>query len=95
MEDYLKLLRAEFIEGVNSGMVGVKTAAAYQRILKYENVSKEKGEEIFNQLLNNSPVNSEDVKEVQDYLMHRLLDLVDEFNMPIQIHTGLQAGNCS
>lgn len=93
MSDYLKLLRERFEAGVNSGMVGVKTGVAYVRILKFENVSKEKGEEIFNSLLNNSIVSSEDVKAVQDYLMHRMLDLVDEFDLPMQIHTGLHAGN--
>ncbi len=93
MTDYLKLLRERFLAGINSGMVGVKTGIAYVRILKFENVSKEKGEEIFNSLLNNSTVSSEDIKAVQDYLMHRMLDLVDEFDLPIQIHTGLHAGN--
>lgn len=93
MSDYLKILRNRFEAGVKFGMVGVKTAVAYKRILKFENVSKEKGEEVFNKLLNNSNVSSEDIKAVQDYLMHRLLDLVDEFDLPIQIHTGLHAGN--
>ena len=93
MSDYLKLLRERFEAGVNSGMVGVKTAVAYERILKFENVSKEKGEEVFNSFLNNSTVSSEDIKAVHDYLIHRLLDLVDEFDLPLQIHTGLHAGN--
>jgi len=93
LADYLELLRTAFVEGVNSGMVGVKTGAAYLRILKFDNVSKEKGEGVFSALLNNSPVSSEDIKAIQDYLMHRILDLVDEFDLPIQIHTGLHAGN--
>lgn len=93
MKDYLQLLRKVFVAGVNSGMVGVKTGAAYVRILKFENVSKEKGEAVFTALLNNLPVSSEDIKAVQDYLMHRMLDLVDEFDLPMQIHTGLLAGN--
>jgi uncharacterized protein len=93
IKDYLKLLRMVFVKGVNSGMVGVKTGAAYLRILKFENVSKERGEEVFKSLLNNSQVSTEDIKAVQDFLMHRMLDLVDEFDLPIQIHTGLQAGN--
>ena len=93
LEDYINLLRKVFVEGVNSGMVGVKTGAAYLRILKFENVSKEKGEEVFKLLLNNTEVSADDIKAIQDYLMHRMLDLVDEFDLPIQIHTGLQAGN--
>ncbi|RLD38858.1 MAG: hypothetical protein DRI89_13990 [Bacteroidetes bacterium] len=93
MADYLNVLRKTFTEGVNSGMVAVKIALAYKRILKFENVSKEKAEEVFSLILNNSPVNSEDLKALQDYLVHRILDLVDEFDLPVQIHTGLHAGN--
>ena len=93
LSDYLKLLRQVFLDGVSNGMVGVKSGAAYQRILEFENVSDEKGEELFASLLNDSQVSSENVKAIQDYLMHRMLDLVDEFDLPIQFHTGLQAGN--
>lgn len=93
IDDYLKLLRKVFLAGVDSGMVGVKTGAAYIRTLQFDNVSKDKGEAVFATLLKNDAVSSEDVKAVQDYLMHRMLDLVDEFDMPLQIHTGLHAGN--
>ncbi len=93
MEDYLHVLRKAFTEGVNSGMVGVKIGLAYKRILKFENVSKEKGEKVFSLVLTNSAVSSVDLKALQDYLVHRVLDLVDEFDLPVQIHTGLHAGN--
>ena len=93
MEDYLNVLRKAFTEGVNSGMVGVKIGLAYKRILKFENVSKEKGEKVFSLVLTNSAVNSVDLKALQDYLVHKVLDLVDEFDLPVQIHTGLHAGN--
>lgn len=93
LDDYASALRKAFVSGVDFGMVGVKSALAYKRILKYENTSKEKAEKIFKSLMNNSKVSSQDVKALQDFMMHRLLDLVDEYDLPIQIHTGLQAGN--
>jgi len=93
IDDYLKLLRSVFIAGVDSGMIGVKTGAAYVRTLQFDNTSEEKGEAVFTSLLKNDSVSAADIKAVQDYLMHRMLDLVDEFNMPLQIHTGLHAGN--
>ena len=74
-------------------MIGVKSALAYKRILKYDNVSNEKAETVFKALQNHINVSAEEVKSLQDFLMHRLLDLVDEFDLPIQIHTGLHAGN--
>ncbi len=88
LSDYLKLLRQVFINGVKNGMVGVKSGAAYLRILKFENISDEKGEELFTSLLNDSQVSAENVKAIQDFLMHRMLDLVDEYDVPIQFTRG-------
>ncbi len=93
LSDYLAVLRKAFEEGVNYGMVGVKSALAYKRILYYENVPGEKARTIFNSLLNKEALNRDKIKALQDYMMHRVLDLTDEFNLPIQYHTGLQAGN--
>jgi len=93
ISDYDDVLRKAFSAGVQSGMVGVKIALAYKRILIFENISKDKAEEVFSLLLSNSPVDSENIKVLQDYLVHRILDLVDEFEIPVQIHTGLHAGN--
>lgn len=91
--DYQRVLRKAFLRGFDSGMVGVKIALAYKRNLKFENVSKERAEKIFSRLTTNSPVDAEETKALQDYLLHRILDLVDEFDLPVQIHTGLHAGN--
>jgi uncharacterized protein len=91
--DYQKVLRKVFLRGFDSDMVGVKIALAYKRNLKFENVSKERAERIFSKLTTNSPVDAEETKALQDYLLHRILDLVDEFDLPVQIHTGLHAGN--
>jgi len=93
MSDYLAALRKAFKEGIDFGMVGVKSALAYPRILKFDNVSKTRAEKILTALLNKSDVNGSDIKALQDYFMHRVLDLIDEFDIPIQYHTGIQAGN--
>lgn len=93
LNDYLKALRKSFVAGVDYGMVGVKSGLAYKRILNYKSVSKEEADKVFTALLENSSLSSQEIKLLQDYFMHRVLDLVDEFNLPIQIHTGLHAGN--
>jgi predicted TIM-barrel fold metal-dependent hydrolase len=33
-----------------------------------------------------------DAKPLQDYMLHRLLDLAEKYEVPVAIHTGLQAG---
>ncbi len=93
LDDYLKVLRKAFLEGIDYGMVGVKSALAYSRILKYDNVPEEKAKKVFTSILDRSDISPEKVKALQDYLIHRVLDLVNEFDLPIQFHTGLYAGN--
>ena len=88
-------LKESFSTSISQGIIGIKNALAYDRVIFYENVSKERAEEVFNKILN-SPDNVgftfEEVKPLQDYMMHRVLDLARENRLPVQIHTGLQAG---
>ncbi len=95
LEDYVAALRKAFLAGVDRHMVGVKSALAYNRILKYEDVPLEKARPIFDSLLTNPQRrwSFEQVKPLQDFVMHRVIDLAREFRVPMQIHTGLQAGN--
>ena len=93
IDDYLNSLRKAFLEGVDYNMVSVKSLLAYQRILKFNNTSKERAQNIFEALLNDEVISVADIKAFQDFMMHRVLDLAKEFDLPIQIHTGLQAGN--
>ena len=62
---------------------------AYGRTLEYENVSKERAEQLFNR----SQLNSEENKALQDYVFHYILDRAAKYNLPVQIHTGYLAGN--
>ncbi len=95
LEDYIAALRKAFVAGVDRHMVGVKSALAYNRILKYEDVPVEKVQPIFDSLMTRPQRRWEfdQVKPLQDFVMHRVIDLAREFKLPMQIHTGLQAGN--
>jgi hypothetical protein len=96
LEDYLSCLRKAFEQGIAYGMVGVKSGLAYQRILRYDNISYDRARIVFDRLSSRAGavnLNSEETKAFQDFMMHRLLDLVGEHDLPMQIHTGLQAGN--
>ena len=87
-------LTIEFEKAFEGGILTLKTTAAYFRSLSFEDVSKEKAEKIFD-LIHNSEnaLPFETVKPLSDYMMHRMLDLADKYNTPVQIHTGLQAGD--
>ena len=93
LDDYINALRKAFEAGVDYKMVGVKTALAYKRILKFNNTSTERAQTVFDAIFRDEVVNAGEIKVLQDFMMHRVLDLAKEFDLPVQIHTGLQAGN--
>ena len=96
LEDFENALKIAFQEGLDAGMVAVKSALAYNRRIYYKNTSQEKAKVIFQELYEGKDFSSmdfEQVKPLQDYMMHRVLDLALEHDLPVQIHTGLLAGN--
>ncbi len=93
LDDFIKALRIAFEEGVNYGMVGVKSALAYKRIIKYDNTTRKQAQVVFSKLTQKETMPKDEIKDLQDFMMHRVLDLADEYELPVQIHTGLQAGN--
>lgn len=88
-------LNIEFEKALKRGILTLKTSVAYFRSLSFEDVSKEKAQEVFNLILDNKEktIPFKTVKPLSDYMMHRMLDLADKYNTPVQIHTGLQAGD--
>ncbi|VAX22373.1 hypothetical protein MNBD_IGNAVI01-1674 [hydrothermal vent metagenome] len=97
LDDFVSALHSAFQAGLDYEMIGVKSGLAYFRTIKYDKVSKEKAEKIFEKIASRdssqSPLDFENVKPLQDYMMHRLLDLVDKYDIPFQVHTGLQTGS--
>jgi len=92
LDDFTEALESAFNEAKAEGIVGIKTALAYDRTLNFEDSSRESAEEVFEKLMN-SPDGTwfsfREVKPFQDYMMHRLLDLARDNKLPVQIHTGL------
>ncbi|MCK5700258.1 MAG: amidohydrolase family protein, partial [Cyclobacteriaceae bacterium] len=93
LDDFQKALRIAFEEGVSYEMVGVKSGLKYNRIIKYDNIPKDQALSIFEKLKQQESVSKIEIKAIQDYMMHRVLDLADEYKLPVQIHTGLLSGN--
>ena len=96
LDDLMEALEDEFNAAVDGGCVCVKIGVAYNRILLFEDVQKESAEEIFNKILKSSDAKKfafDEVKHLQDFMTHRVLELALKYDMPVQIHTGLQAGD--
>lgn len=86
----------ERLEGhLADGIVGIKSALAYERTLRFDMVTEGDAETSFNRFVSaqvEQPLWSE-IKPLQDYLMHQLVQASIELDLPVQIHTGLQEGN--
>jgi predicted TIM-barrel fold metal-dependent hydrolase len=101
--DMESALEHDFVKNVQFGpMVTVKTTIAYQRPLSFRKVTREAAERDFEQIAKNqiAPPSRDPflllteprARDLQDYLFHRIVQLAHEHRMPMQIHTGIQAG---
>jgi predicted TIM-barrel fold metal-dependent hydrolase len=106
--DFIETLELEF-EKASRLIVGVKIDLAYERNLRFERVSQREAEEVFanicNQQLFRTPLNEKEenwvpeglslreTKPLQDFMVHKIIQLAAKKGLVIQIHTGLQAGN--
>lgn len=94
VDDLTASLEKDFQKAAEKGFVAVKNGTAYSRSQFYEDVDKETAEKIFTKIQNSkNPLPFDSVKPLSDYLWHRTIELARKYNKPIQIHTGLQAGD--
>ena len=89
--DYLSALDNAFDLAIKNGTVGVKSGLAYFRTLSYDKVEKSEAQKIFNNGIRKAKPT--DMKKFQDFMMHVVCEKCAENNLPLQFHTGLQAGN--
>jgi hypothetical protein len=83
-----------FDRDVKRGILGIKFGVAYSRTLKFDDVSLEIANAVFEKM-NADPaklLSFDEAKPLQDYLFFKILGLCEKYNLPVQIHTGLQTG---
>jgi len=95
LDDYERMLNDSFADAVKRGIIGVKSALAYHRILDYRDAPLSEAEAVFRKMTENpdKTFTFDEVKPFQDYIMHRIIRLARKYDLPIQFHTGLQAGD--
>lgn len=71
-------------------LAAVKIAVAYARKLDFEDVSFSEADKIFTAIRQGGYINP---KPLHDYLIHKIIQRSESINIPVQIHTGHQAGN--
>jgi hypothetical protein len=88
--EWLEVFDQVFYRCIKAGAAGFKSGLAYNRRIEYSAPSKDEVAAIFrNGLLGASPA---DKTLYQDFMMNRLCELCTQAGVPLQIHTGAQAG---
>ena len=108
LSDLVESLEVEF-KKYSKMIVGVKIGLAYLRKLHFEKVSEREAEEVFVNIYNMETFRRKildekekemsdwlsfvETKPLQDFMVHKIIQLASKNGLPIQIHTGIQEGN--
>lgn len=96
LADYEKLVEKIMHKQIFvNGVVGLKIMMAYKRTLQCDDVPRAKAMELFQKLRENKSgkISFEEIKPLQDYLLFYVFSLCDTYELPVQIHTGMQTFN--
>ena len=81
------------------GFKGLKFHTAYVRDLHFAPPSRAEAEAVFNRVHEGSQgwrphvLGYDEVRPLQDYLVHRMIEVAGDLGMTVAFHTGIQAGN--
>ena len=85
IDDYVDKMRDYTRESYEMGKcTAIKVCMAYFRDIAFGDVEREKAGLVYEE-----PDNPEYIRCFQDYVMTRICEIAEEFNIPIQLHTGL------
>ena len=89
------LIDSVFAMDVKKGIQGAKFGVAYYRTLKFDEVTRETANAVFEKMKDHPDhlFPFEDAKPLQDFIFFKLLSLCEKNKLPVQIHTGLQTGS--
>ena len=101
LDDLKRAMEASFAASLAVGMVTVKSTLAYSREIHYGEVSERDAEASFEALQRSdraAPAGFRSMTErpfraLEDHMFHHLMRLAEAHGIPVQIHTGLHAGN--
>jgi uncharacterized protein len=85
-DGYLEALDRLFQKGKAAGAVCLKTTLAYQRSLRFERVQKERAARAFGRPA--AELSADEIRDFEDFVMWRLVELSAQHALPFQIHTG-------
>ncbi|MBN1298671.1 MAG: amidohydrolase family protein [Actinobacteria bacterium] len=102
LKDYLDLIDSIVEESADQGYKVLKIVIAYFRTIRFDETSFSDADAVFTKLFKLKDygffekidfLSKDELKPLQDYLVHYLIKKAIEKSWPVQIHTGLLNGN--
>lgn len=96
-----RAMEKSFEQSQNVGMVTVKSTIAYNRELRFEEVEEGAAAKSFESVVGGRvqlpggfrAMVQRPFRPLEDHMFHHLIRLADSHGVPVQIHTGILAGN--
>jgi len=86
LDDYLAVLDRLLTEAKREKAICLKSTLAYNRTLHFANVPKQCASAVFGKP--RKELNARQIKDFEDFIMWRLVELSAKHGLPFQIHTG-------
>lgn len=90
LDDYLILIDSVLNIFKSNGAVCLKNVLAYSRSIDFEDIDYATASKIFNKTV---PRDMMEIKHLQDFIFHHIVQQSVKLGLPVQIHTGYLAGN--
>jgi uncharacterized protein len=96
LNSYVDALCEQFRQFKEQGMKGIKFSLAYMRDLTFKSRTHAEAEEVFLRIMDEgygwryADLGYEESRPLQDYLVHRFVEMAGDLDLPIVFHTGLQ-----
>lgn len=86
LDDYVTVLDRLLGEAKKADAACLKHTLAYERTLRFENVPRERAAAVFGRP--RSELSPQEVRDFEDFVIWRLVELSAKHGLPFQIHTG-------
>jgi len=86
LDDYLAVLDRLLSEARREKAICLKSTLAYNRTLDFKNVPRQRAAAVFGK--HRKDLTGRQIKDFEDFIMWRLVELSAKHNLPFQIHTG-------
>jgi len=90
LDDYVNWTDRRIGEFKKAGAVALKNALAYDRSLYFAETTEKDAKRIF--VKGETKASPQEKTALQDFMMHRIMELSIKHSLPVQVHTGIQHG---